>query len=176
VRAIIFNLFNERFALPLDRVREVVKPQPLSPVPRAPRAILGATNLRGRVLAVVAPELLVDSGVAPWPEVMAEERLLVIDSGESAMALRVVSVEAIHELTDIQTRSECELTSSGAMPESELEPAPGEDVPLTAALCRGRARLPSGDEVLLFDLVALEDRLARTIRRTSARRPLGVTF
>ena len=54
MRHVVFRLAAERFALPLEAVREVVLPQPpFARVPRASDAVRGVMNLRGRVVAVV---------------------------------------------------------------------------------------------------------------------------
>ncbi len=53
-RHVLFRVAGERFALPLESVREVVTPQPpFARVPRTSEAVRGAMNLRGRVVAVV---------------------------------------------------------------------------------------------------------------------------
>lgn len=156
VLAIVFTLLNERLALPLEQVREVARLAPLSQVPRAPRALIGAMSLRGRVLAVVAPELLLDRQVQPWPDPGEAARLLVLDDGESALALRVAGVEAIHALTPIDERED----DRGAL---AAQPC--------AQICSGRARLPSGEVAHLLDLAALEARLDRAIEATTTRRP-----
>ncbi len=156
VRAIVFTLLGGLFALPLEQVREVARVQPLSQVPRAPRALLGAMSLRGRILAVVAPEMLLDRAVQPWPEEAPGDaaRLLVLDSGESALALRVASVEAIHELTPL---------ADGVAGQAPAERA----AQLGRALGGGRARLPSGDVACVIDLAAMEKALQEAIGRSA---------
>ncbi|HKT47150.1 MAG TPA: chemotaxis protein CheW [Candidatus Acidoferrales bacterium] len=41
------------FGIPVERVQEVVKPQPLTPVPLAPKVVRGLINLRGQILTAV---------------------------------------------------------------------------------------------------------------------------
>jgi purine-binding chemotaxis protein CheW len=53
-RHVVFRLGESLYGLPLESVREVVVPRPpFVRVPRAPGAVRGAMNLRGRVVAVV---------------------------------------------------------------------------------------------------------------------------
>lgn len=157
VRAIVFTLFNQRLALPLEQVREVARLPPLSQVPRAPRALLGAMSLRGRILAVIAPEMLLEE-TPPWPEPGEAGRLLVIDSGESAWALRVASVEAICELQPGRLEADMDERCAGsALP--------------WASLCAGPAQLPSGEVIRVLDLAALEARLDKAISAMTVRRP-----
>ena len=49
---VVFGLEAERLAVPMEAVREIVRPQPMDAVPLAPPCLLGLTNLRGRVLPV----------------------------------------------------------------------------------------------------------------------------
>lgn len=48
-----FRVGDEEYVVDLKRVREVVKPLPVRPVPRAPEAIEGVVELRGEVIPVV---------------------------------------------------------------------------------------------------------------------------
>ncbi len=54
-----FSLENETYAVPIERVREIVKVPPLTEVPRARAELLGVMNLRGEVIPVydVKPKL-----------------------------------------------------------------------------------------------------------------------
>ncbi|MCB9496430.1 MAG: purine-binding chemotaxis protein CheW [Fibrobacteria bacterium] len=48
-----FTMGAERFAAPIDQVREIVPLHALTPVPLSPDFLLGVTNLRGSVVPVV---------------------------------------------------------------------------------------------------------------------------
>ena len=50
---IVFNLDDRRYALPLMMVDRVVRAAEVTPLPRAPVIVLGAINVRGRVLPVL---------------------------------------------------------------------------------------------------------------------------
>jgi purine-binding chemotaxis protein CheW len=41
------------FGIPVDQVQEVVRPQPITPVPLAPKVIRGLINLRGQILTAI---------------------------------------------------------------------------------------------------------------------------
>jgi len=41
------------FGVPVEQVQEVVKPQPITPVPLAPKVIRGLINLRGQILTAI---------------------------------------------------------------------------------------------------------------------------
>ena len=153
MRAIVFTLQDRLFALPLEEVREVARPQPFSEVPRAPRALLGAISLRGRVLAVLAPEVLFGLSALPCPGDGSAERFVVLDFGTSALALRVARVDSIQELTLLGDDGE---EAGGGGREGDATPA---------RLTRGRARTPSGEEIRVLDLDALTDTLDDALRQ-----------
>jgi purine-binding chemotaxis protein CheW len=91
VRHVVFRIADERYALPLEAVREVVVPQPpFARVPRASDAVRGVMNLRGRVVAVVDLAALV--GLAPQPLLAGQGQVLVLDHGKRALGLLVAGV------------------------------------------------------------------------------------
>lgn len=48
-----FDLGGDSYALPVERVREIVRMRPVTPMPRVPEAVLGVIALRGEVIQVV---------------------------------------------------------------------------------------------------------------------------
>lgn len=48
-----FDLDGDSYALPVERVREIVRMRPVTPMPRVPAAVLGVIALRGEVIQVV---------------------------------------------------------------------------------------------------------------------------
>jgi purine-binding chemotaxis protein CheW len=41
------------FGIPVEKVQEVVRPQPITPVPLAPKVVRGLINLRGQILTAI---------------------------------------------------------------------------------------------------------------------------
>ncbi len=91
---VVFALGEERLALPMSAVREIVRPLPLVPVPRAPGFVLGLANLRGRVLPVLDLRRLV--GAAPR-EPDEATRVLVLEWRGSRLGLVVDAVWRVLE-------------------------------------------------------------------------------
>jgi purine-binding chemotaxis protein CheW len=90
-RMVIFRAGGERFALPLEAVREVVVPQPpFARVPRAGAAVKGGMNLRGRVVAVV--ELAPLLGLPPDALGPAQGHVLVLERDRRGLGLLVAAV------------------------------------------------------------------------------------
>ena len=97
MRHVVFRIGAERYGLPLATVREVVPPAVMSAVPRAPVAVRGIMNLRGRVVTVVGlasllgvPSALADGG-----------KILILDRGRRDLGLLVSGVDGIHALEDV---------------------------------------------------------------------------
>jgi purine-binding chemotaxis protein CheW len=52
-RFLTLTLGRELYAINARHVREIIRPGEISPVPRAPRHILGVTNLRGKIIPII---------------------------------------------------------------------------------------------------------------------------
>ena len=50
---VTFHLGEDVYALPIERVREVARLRPITPMPRVPAAVRGVISLRGEVVQVV---------------------------------------------------------------------------------------------------------------------------
>lgn len=48
-----FTVGGGYFGVPVEKVQEVVRPQPVTPVPLAPKVIRGLINLRGQILTAL---------------------------------------------------------------------------------------------------------------------------
>ena len=91
----------ERFAVQLSQVRTVVMPRPLSRVPRAPPAMLGIMNLRGRVVGVVDLAALLGQ-----PPGRSPGKVLLIDRGRTDLGLAVGEVTGIAPLEPVMRAPE----------------------------------------------------------------------
>ncbi len=96
-RHVVFGVAGERFALPLEAVREVVVPQPpFAKVPRVREEVRGVMNLRGRVVAVVDLAPLV--GLAPQPLAGGTGHVLILERERRALGLLVGGVLGVEPL------------------------------------------------------------------------------
>ena len=48
-----FHVADGYFGIPVEQVQEVVRPQPITPVPLAPKVVRGLINLRGQILTAI---------------------------------------------------------------------------------------------------------------------------
>lgn len=87
-----FELAGEIYALPVERLQEVLRVTSITRVPHAPNPIRGITNMRGRVLAVV--DLRVRLGL-PSAELDPQNRILVVASRDHWIGLLVDSARQV---------------------------------------------------------------------------------
>ncbi len=98
-----FRLGTEEYALQIQHVREVLKPPPLTEVPRAPAHILGVIMVRGEIIAVVDPRARLG---LPRAQPGPRSRVLVCDTGEVSCGVLVDAVSSVIRLapSDVEPR------------------------------------------------------------------------
>jgi len=92
---VAFLLGGEEYAVAIDRVREVLKPPPITEVPGAPAQVLGVITLRGEVVTVADPRWALALPPAP---ASPRARLVVCQTAEGMVALRVDAVSQVVRL------------------------------------------------------------------------------
>ncbi|KFA87276.1 chemotaxis protein CheW [Archangium violaceum] len=129
MRHVIFRVEKERYGLPLAAVKEVVvPPERFTRVPRAPAAVTGVMNLRGRVVTVVELRQLLGLPDGPTPS----GRVVLLERGRRDLGLLVTDVDGIEAVERVSA-------------------APGKAVPAV----RGVARL-KGVAVTVLDPEGLD--------------------
>lgn len=95
MRHVVFRLHKERYALPLEAVREVVvAPEKYSHIPHATEVMKGVMTRRGRVVPVVNLERLLDLPSAE-PSV---GKVVLLNVPRRELGLLVLEVEGIASL------------------------------------------------------------------------------
>jgi purine-binding chemotaxis protein CheW len=92
-----FGLASESYALPLGSIREILKPPPITPVPRAPAHVPGIISVRGRIITVIDLRIRLRLTAAAAAK---RNRILLVDAGEEAMGLLVDHVLQVFRLRD----------------------------------------------------------------------------
>ena len=147
---LVFRLGAEEYGVGIERVHEVLKPQPVTEVPRAPVGVLGVITVRGEVVAVFDPRLRLGIAGSPPPE--GSGRIVIVNDGEGRCGLLVDEVASVVRLA-----------------QGSIEPCPqgigGQSADCLAGIGRERNRL-----FMVLDLGALLRRgPARVGRPTDAR-------
>jgi len=95
-----FVLAGDVYAAPVALVREILKPPPLTPVPRAPHATLGIVSVRGQLVTVIdlRRRLRLEEG-----PLTRKARILLVnaDSGE-VIGVYVDEVLQVYRLSDTE--------------------------------------------------------------------------
>lgn len=125
-----FELRGQEFALPITAVKETVALRPLTPVPLCPPSVAGLVNLRGDVVAVLDPAVLL--GLPPSMGA-ADERRVVLLRGAAGQGHRALCGLLVDRLTAAQR-----------LPAGALRPAPP-SLGGAAAYLAGVARAPAED-------------------------------
>jgi purine-binding chemotaxis protein CheW len=96
-----FALAQERYSVPVLKVREIMRLCPVTPVPRMPAYIKGVINLRGKIVPVV--DLRERFGLGACED---SERICIVvvqvDSGEGASRLTGMIVDVVEEVSHFQ--------------------------------------------------------------------------
>lgn len=131
-----FTLAGELYGVALDKVREIVTPPPVTPVPRAPHDILGVCSVRGLLTTVIDLRLRLRVQAAPLTR---RARILLVRVGDGeVVGLLVDEVRQVLRLAE----SQIEVASH----------ALGGEV---SEYVRGIGRPPGHDVLVLLDLTSI---------------------
>jgi purine-binding chemotaxis protein CheW len=92
VALLVFELAGALHALPVERVREIVRVRPVTPVPRVPAEVLGVTSLRGEIVQVI--DLRRRLGLAA-ASLGRDSRVVVVGGERGAAGLLVDGVREV---------------------------------------------------------------------------------
>jgi purine-binding chemotaxis protein CheW len=147
VQLCTFRIGGEDYAIDIMRVREIIPPLPITPVPRAPASVEGVVRLRGEVIPVL--DVRRRLGV-PAAAPSAKTRFLLVNVARRRIGLVVDEVCGVLRLPRRELRPAPPLAEEGA-PRFFLGVCGGEAA--AAAARRGGA----GPLRLLLDVKALLD-------------------
>ncbi len=91
-----FDVADESYAFPLSAVHEILKPPPLTPVPRAPKHILGVISVRGTIVTIFDPHEILGLGAVDASSI---GRILMVDNGVERIGVAVNRVLQVERLT-----------------------------------------------------------------------------
>ena len=99
---VTFLLGGDAYALPIERVREIVRLRPLTPIPRVPSAIRGVISLRGEMVQVL--DLRRRLGLPDQPTTRSSRIVVLHGDDGSVSGLLVDSVRDVLRLGEDQIR------------------------------------------------------------------------
>jgi len=92
IQLVVFSLGREEFAVEVTQVREIMRMEEITRMPKTPAYVEGIINLRGQIIAVIdlAKRLNLESA-----ESSAETRIIVVETGEAKVGMIVDSVSEV---------------------------------------------------------------------------------
>jgi purine-binding chemotaxis protein CheW len=117
LQLVIFQLGREEFAVDVAQVREIIRMQDITRMPKAPSFVEGIINLRGQIIAVLdlAQRMSLESA-----ERGSETRIIVVEAGDVKVGMIVDSVSEVMRIN-----------------ENEVEPSPALAADVEAAYLKG---------------------------------------
>jgi purine-binding chemotaxis protein CheW len=91
-RFLEFKLGEENYAVELLKVKEVITPPEMTPIPKAPSYYCGLMNLRGLVLTVI--DLRKKLGITPGKDT-SQNGIIIFDLGECLVGVMVDSIQKV---------------------------------------------------------------------------------
>ena len=92
---IAFGLAGETYAVPIGQLAEILRPPPITEVPRAQRAVVGVVSVRGRLVTVI--DLRVRIRLPP-AAMDRRSRILLVDNGTEHVGFLVDDVQQVWRL------------------------------------------------------------------------------
>ena len=157
VQLCTFRIGGEDYAIDIMRVREIIHPLPVTPVPRAPAFVEGVIRLRGEVIPVL--DVRRRLGVPQVP-LTRKSRFLVVNVAGRRIGLVVDEVCEVLRLPRAEIRPAPPLAEDGA-PAFFLGVCGGDPAAAPGRRAAGRLRLLLNVKALLDPSVAGETDAAR---------------
>ncbi len=147
VQLVTFRLGAEYYGIHVSKVREILRPLELFPVPGMGKDIEGVINLRGEIIPVAKLHLLLGTVHAASNDVPRKRRTIIIEASRGSFGF---FVDEVLEVTRIQTE---EMQASPDLARGEGRP----DVVLGIAKVSGRMVVCLDSEKLIPDDVTAKE-------------------
>jgi len=112
-----FELAGAPYAVPVERVREIVRMRPVTPVPRTPDEVRGVISLRGEMIELIDLRRRLSLGSI---EPSRRTRIIVVKTNDDEVV--GLLVDAVREVLRV--------------PEEAIQPATGSDTGAVNDLCK----------------------------------------
>jgi purine-binding chemotaxis protein CheW len=134
LQLLAFQVAGTPYALPVERVREIVRVRPVTPMPRVPADVLGVISLRGEIVQVLDLRRRLRLGEA---ERTRATRVMIVHGGDGRAA--GLLVDAVTEVMSVS--------------EEDLQPPTGDAAAVESLFVRGErfVSILDLDRVLVFD-------------------------
>lgn len=100
---LIFSIADERYGVPISKVREVIRHEKITPVHDASVFLKGVINLRGKIIPVI--DMRIKFGMKPLEYTDRTVFIIVEVCGIKEVFSFGMAVDAVHEVVDLQPES-----------------------------------------------------------------------
>lgn len=94
IQLVVFRLDEQRYALPLAVVERIVRAAEVTPLPKAPPAVIGVIDIEGRVLPVLD---LRQRFRLPEREIIPADQFLIAQTAQRTVALLIDEAQGVFE-------------------------------------------------------------------------------
>jgi purine-binding chemotaxis protein CheW len=102
VQLAVFRVAEQTYAIDIMRIKEVINPVPITPVPRAPATLEGVIELRGQILAVMDLRKRFDR---PATAATSSSKIILVKLPEGIVGLVVDGVREVVRIASEDIRS-----------------------------------------------------------------------
>lgn len=110
---VVFSLGKEEFAVDVAQVREIIRMEEITKMPKSPPFVEGIINLRGQIIAVID---LAKRLNLPPSERMEANRIVVVETEDLKVGMIVDSVSEVMSVTEDEIEPPPILASDSATP------------------------------------------------------------
>ena len=107
---VLFELGNETYGLDIAAVHEIIRMQPITKVPKAPKYVEGVINLRGKVIPVIDLGKRFGFEKADGAK---NNRIVVVNIGETTLGIIVDAVTEVIRIPADSVEPVSDIVSSG---------------------------------------------------------------
>ena len=94
---VVFSLNNESYGIDIESVREIIRMQDVTHVPRAPKHVRGVINIRGKVIPILCLRERFGLSVLERTD---DQRIVVLEIGDVAAGIVVDKVDEVMRIPE----------------------------------------------------------------------------
>lgn len=109
-QVVTFRIGVEIYCMEIGRIREIIKPQDITPVPGMTDAVKGIINLRGEIIPVIELAAALNVKKRNSDKTMVKPRVIILDPNQGGYGILVDEVMQVIKVQSgaIHTRMGCE--------------------------------------------------------------------
>jgi len=110
---VTFRLGTEYYGMPVSKVREILRPVDLFPVPGMGKGIEGVINLRGEIIPIVKIHVVLGREPAASGDAARKRRMIIIDASYGSFGFPVDEVLEVTRIQDEEVTTAPDLGAGG---------------------------------------------------------------